>query len=225
MPRASYCVPRCPRTFWDILTRGLKSQLGHRGISPDIPVNCCISKQSHVQHILLCPRMSRDILGLPSKKYVVPARTSRDIQGHPSQLVYIQTIPHPAYPILSHTIPEHPNKRYAVPARTSRDIPGHPTQLVYIQTIPCQGHPIVSWDILIRGMQSQLGHPGISQDIPVNWCISKHSHIHSHILGDQAIAPLTALQCILLRLNEVYFLILHNNNSNYTVSKQTNTKY
>ena len=86
MPRASYCVPRCPRTFWDILTRGLKSQLGHRGISPDIPVNCCISKQSHVQHILLCPRMSRDILGLPNKRYAVPARTSRDIQGHPSQL-------------------------------------------------------------------------------------------------------------------------------------------
>ena len=154
MPRASYCVPRCPRTFWDILTRGLKSQLGHRGISPDIPVNCCISKHSQVQHILLCPRMSRDILGLPNKRYAVPARTSRDIQGHPSQLVYIQTIPHPAHPIVSHTIPGHPNKRYAVPARTFRDIPGHPSQLVYIQTIPCQGHRIVSQDV--------LGHPGTS---------------------------------------------------------------
>ena len=112
MSRASYCVPGCPGTSQDILTRGMQSQLGHPGISQDIPVNCCISKQSHVQGILLCPWMSGDVPGHPNKRYAVSARTSGDIPGHPSQLLYIQTIPCPGHPIVSQDVPGHPNKRY-----------------------------------------------------------------------------------------------------------------
>ena len=59
-----------------------------------------ISKQSHVQHILLCPRMSRDNLGHPNNQYTVPAMISEDIPGHPSQLQYIHTFPFPAHPIV-----------------------------------------------------------------------------------------------------------------------------
>ena len=151
MTSASYCVPGCPGTSQDILTRGMQSQLGHSGISQDIPVNCCISKQSHVQGILLCPRMSRDIPGHPNKRYIqytLPARTSRDIPGHPSQLLYIQTIPRPGHPIVSQDVPGHPRTFGDIPRPghpiVSQDVPGHPRTF---GDIPRPGHPIVSQDV------------------------------------------------------------------------------
>ena len=117
MSRASsYCVPGYPGASQDILTRG------HLGISQDIPVNRCISKQFHVQGILLCPRMSWDIPGHPNKRYIytLPAGTSRDIPGHPSQLLYIQIIPCPAHPIVSQDVLDILTRRTCMQAVFSR---------------------------------------------------------------------------------------------------------
>ena len=129
-------------------------QLGHPGISQDIPVNCCISKQSHVQRILLCPRMFHDILkrdmqfqlGHPAIFKDIPINCCISKQSHVQRILLC--------PRMSQNIPGHPNKRYAVPARTSGDIPGHPSQLQQIHTIPCPAHPIVYQDV--------LRHPGTS---------------------------------------------------------------
>ena len=105
---SSYCVPGCPGTSQDILTRG------HLGISQDIPVNCCISKQSHVQGILFCPRMSWDIPGHPNKRYIYTS--SWDIQGDPRTSQSTAVYPNNPMSSASYCVPGypgHPNKTYA----------------------------------------------------------------------------------------------------------------
>ena len=94
-PRMDILVHR--RLPWNVL--GHPRPLGYPGISQDIPDNSSMSVHSHVQHILLCPRMSQNIPGHPNKRYAVPARTFGDIPEYPSQLLHIQTIPCPAHPI------------------------------------------------------------------------------------------------------------------------------
>ena len=55
----------------------------------------------------------------------------------------------------------------------SRDIPGHPNE--HHPRLDILGHHRLPWDVL--GHPRPLGYPGISQDIPVNCCISKQSQV------------------------------------------------
>ena len=130
----SYDIVDYHKMFWDILEH--LRPLGYPGISQDIPVNSSISIHSHVQHILLCPRMSGDIL-------------TRDI---PSQLGY-QGISQDIS--VNCSISKQSNvQRILLCPRTSRDI--------LTRCMQCQlGHPGISQDISVNcciSKQSYVQH-------------------------------------------------------------------
>ena len=121
-----------------------------------------------------CSGTSRGILtrGI----YTLPPRSSRDIPGHPSQLLYIQTIPCPTHPTVSQDVPGHSRTSqqvihtHADLARTSEDIPGHPSQLLYITNslhtsvirhiLLCSKQPHVQYILLYPRMFWDIpGHP------------------------------------------------------------------